>query len=42
MVLLISFMFEGLKTAAAIPTAAVFTLTPVMAAGFGWLFRASG
>ena len=32
------FMFEGLKTAAAIPTAAVFTLTPVMAAGFGWLF----
>jgi drug/metabolite transporter (DMT)-like permease len=31
-------MFEGLKTAAAIPTAAVFTLTPIMAAGFGWLF----
>jgi len=31
-------MFEGLKTAAAVPTAAVFTLTPVMAAGFGWLF----
>lgn len=30
-------MFEGLKTAAAVPTAAVFTLTPVMAAGFGWL-----
>lgn len=31
-------MFEGLKTAAAVPTAAVFTLTPIMAAGFGWLF----
>ena len=31
-------MFEGLKTAAAVPTAAVFTLTPVMAAGFGRLF----
>ena len=31
-------MFEGLKTAAPVSTAAVFTLTPVMAAGFGWLF----
>jgi drug/metabolite transporter (DMT)-like permease len=31
-------MFEGLKTAAPVPAAAVFTLTPVMAAGFGWLF----
>ncbi|TDX33191.1 DMT family transporter [Rhodovulum visakhapatnamense] len=31
-------MFEGLKTAAPVPTAAVFTLTPVMSAGFGWLF----
>lgn len=30
-------MFEGLKTATAVSTAAVFTLTPVMAAGFGWL-----
>ena len=30
-------MFWGLQTAAAVPTAAVFTLTPVMAAGFGWL-----
>jgi drug/metabolite transporter (DMT)-like permease len=30
-------MFEGLRTAAAVPTAAVFTLTPVMAAGFGWI-----
>ena len=29
-------MFEGLRTAAAVPTAAVFTLTPLMAAGFGW------
>jgi len=28
-------MFWGLQTAAAVPTAAVFTLTPVMAAGFG-------
>jgi drug/metabolite transporter (DMT)-like permease len=31
-------MFEGLKTAPAISTAAVFTLTPIMTAGFGWLF----
>ena len=30
-------MFEGLKTAQAVPAAAVFTLTPLMAAGFGWL-----
>lgn len=30
-------MFEGLRTAAAVQTAAVFTLTPVMAAGFGWV-----
>jgi drug/metabolite transporter (DMT)-like permease len=30
-------MFEGLKTAGAVSAAAVFTLTPVMAAGFGWL-----
>jgi drug/metabolite transporter (DMT)-like permease len=30
-------MFEGLKTAPAVSTAAVFTLTPVMAAAFGWL-----
>lgn len=30
-------MFEGLKTAPAVNAAAVFTLTPVMAAGFGWL-----
>lgn len=30
-------MFEGLKTADAVSTAAVFTMTPVMAAGFGWL-----
>lgn len=30
-------MFEGLKTAPAVSTAAVFTLTPVMSAGFGYL-----
>lgn len=30
-------MFKGLQTANAISTAAVFTLTPIMAAGFGWL-----
>ncbi len=31
-------MFEGLKTASPVSAAAVFTLTPLMAAGFGWLF----
>ena len=31
-------MFWGLQTAKAVPIAAVFTLTPVMSAGFGWLF----
>jgi len=30
-------MFIGLQTASAVPTAAVFTLTPIMAAGFGWV-----
>ena len=30
-------MFEGLKTAAPVAAAAVFTLTPVMSAAFGWL-----
>jgi drug/metabolite transporter (DMT)-like permease len=30
-------MFEGLKTAPAVSASAVFTLTPVMSAGFGWL-----
>ncbi|WP_299355023.1 DMT family transporter [uncultured Shimia sp.] len=30
-------MFEGLKTAAPISTAAVFTLTPLMSAGFGYV-----
>lgn len=30
-------MFYGLKTAAPVSAAAVFTLTPVMSAGFGWL-----
>lgn len=30
-------MFEGLKTAPPVSLSAVFTLTPLMAAGFGWL-----
>jgi len=30
-------MFEGLKSAPPVSSAAVFSLTPVMAAGFGWL-----
>ena len=30
-------MFEGLKTASPISTAAVFTLTPIISAGFGYL-----
>ena len=30
-------MFEGLKTAPAVSAAAVFTLTPIMSAAFGWL-----
>ena len=30
-------MFEGLKSAPPVSAAAVFTLTPAMAAGFGWL-----
>jgi len=30
-------MFEGLKTAAPVSAAAVFTLVPVLSAGFGWL-----
>ncbi len=30
-------MFEGLKTAAPVSAAAVFTLTPVMVAGIGWV-----
>ncbi len=30
-------MFEGLKTAAPVSAAAVFTLTPIIAGGFGWL-----
>lgn len=29
-------MFEGLKTAPAVAASAIFTLTPLMAAGFGW------
>lgn len=31
-------MFWSLQRTAAVPIAAVFTLTPIMAAGFGWLF----
>lgn len=30
-------MFEGLKTAPAVSAAAVFTLTPILAGGFGWI-----
>ncbi|QQA43440.1 DMT family transporter [Pelagovum pacificum] len=30
-------MFEGLKTATSVSASAVFTLTPVLSAGFGWL-----
>ncbi|NNU79598.1 DMT family transporter [Halovulum dunhuangense] len=30
-------MFEGLKTAPPIATSAIFTLTPILSAGFGWL-----
>ncbi|MCG3266857.1 DMT family transporter [Yoonia sp. I 8.24] len=30
-------MFEGLKTAAPVSAAAVFTLTPILSAAFGWL-----
>lgn len=30
-------MFEGLKTATPVSTAAVFTLTPILAAGFGYV-----
>ena len=30
-------MFYGLKTAHPVSAAAVFTLTPIMTAGFGWL-----
>ncbi len=30
-------MFEGLKTAPPVSAAAVFTLTPIFSAGFGWL-----
>ncbi|MFN6951740.1 MAG: EamA family transporter, partial [Albidovulum sp.] len=30
-------MFEGLKTAAPVSAAAVFTLTPILSAGFGYL-----
>ena len=30
-------MFEGLKTASAVSTSAVFTLTPIMSGVFGWI-----
>ena len=30
-------MFQALKTAPSISTSAIFTLTPIMSAGFGWL-----
>ena len=30
-------MFKALKTVSAVSTAAVFTLTPILSAGFGWL-----
>ncbi|QPM91056.1 DMT family transporter [Pseudooceanicola algae] len=33
-------MFEGLRTAAPVSASAVFTLVPLMAAGFGWLIMA--
>jgi drug/metabolite transporter (DMT)-like permease len=35
-------MFEGLKTAPPVSTAAVFTLLPIMTAGFGWLLLRQG
>lgn len=35
-------MFEGLKTALPVSAAAVFTLTPVMSAAFGWLMLRQG
>ena len=35
-------MFEGLKTAPSVSAAAVFTLTPILSAGFGWLLLRQG
>lgn len=35
-------MFEGLKTAPAVATAAVFTLSPVLSAAFGWVLLRQG
>ena len=35
-------MFEGLKTAAPVSAAAVFTLTPLLTAGFAWLLLRQG
>ena len=36
MAIYFTLMFEGLKTASAVSTSAVFTLTPVMSGVFGW------
>ncbi|MFN7052379.1 MAG: DMT family transporter, partial [Gemmobacter sp.] len=35
-------MFHGLQTAPPVSAVAVFTLTPIMAAGFGWLLLRQG
>jgi len=35
-------MFEGLKTAPSVSAAAIFTLTPLLTAGFGWLLLGQG
>jgi drug/metabolite transporter (DMT)-like permease len=35
-------MFEGLKTAPPVSAAAVFTLTPIMSAAFGWFLLRQG
>lgn len=35
-------MFEGLKTATPLSSAAVFTLSPILSAGFGWLMLRQG
>lgn len=35
-------MLEGLKTAPSVSAAAVFTLTPLMTAGFGWVLLSQG
>jgi drug/metabolite transporter (DMT)-like permease len=35
-------MFEGLKTAPPVSASAVFTLTPIMSALFGWVLLRQG